>query len=132
MRGCWGVVRGGMGQVSECIAKAARERGVVIRCTAPVERIQVEDNRAVGVVLQGGAEEVGIDVGTRIGGADHHDVGERRAGHLGIHARDEAPAGPGFLVREELPGPGPHAEGPEQGGDRTEEARECHVRTGSR
>src|SRR5438093_1116923 len=56
MRGCWGVVRGGMGQVSECIAKAARERGVVIRCAAPVERILVKDNRAEGVVLQGGEE----------------------------------------------------------------------------
>ena len=28
MRGCWGVVRGGMGQVSECIATEARKRGV--------------------------------------------------------------------------------------------------------
>ena len=56
MRGCWGVVRGGMGQVSECIAKAARERGVVIRCGAPVERILVKDGRAEGVVLKGGEE----------------------------------------------------------------------------
>jgi phytoene dehydrogenase-like protein len=56
MRGCWGVVRGGMGQVSECIAAAARERGVVIRCDAPVERILVENGRATGVVLAGGEE----------------------------------------------------------------------------
>jgi phytoene dehydrogenase-like protein len=56
MRGCWGVVRGGMGQVSECIAAAARERGVVIRCGAPVERILVENGRAAGVVLKGGEE----------------------------------------------------------------------------
>src|SRR2546425_7288573 len=56
MRGCWGVVRGGMGQVSECIARAARERGVVIRTEAPVERILVKDGRAEGVVLKGGEE----------------------------------------------------------------------------
>jgi phytoene dehydrogenase-like protein len=56
MRGCWGVVRGGMGQVSEAIASAARERGVVIRCNAEVERILVKDGRAEGVVLRGGEE----------------------------------------------------------------------------
>ncbi len=56
MRGCWGVVRGGMGQISECMAAAARERGVVIRCDAPVERILVRDGRAEGVVLKSGEE----------------------------------------------------------------------------
>src|SRR2546425_9443728 len=56
MRGCWGVVRGGMGQISECIAAAARERGAVIRCGAPVEKILVESGRAAGVVLAGGEE----------------------------------------------------------------------------
>lgn len=56
MRGCWGVVRGGMGQVSESIASAARERGVEIRCEAPVERILVRNGRATGVVLKGGEE----------------------------------------------------------------------------
>ncbi|HKN46767.1 MAG TPA: NAD(P)/FAD-dependent oxidoreductase [Candidatus Polarisedimenticolia bacterium] len=56
MRGCWGVVRGGMGRISECIAAAARERGAVIRCGAPVERILVENGRAAGVVLAGGEE----------------------------------------------------------------------------
>ncbi len=56
MRGCWGVVRGGMGQVSECIAAEARARGVTIRCDAPVERILVADGRARGVALQGGEE----------------------------------------------------------------------------
>ncbi|MGH9748610.1 MAG: phytoene desaturase family protein, partial [Candidatus Polarisedimenticolia bacterium] len=56
MRGCWGVVRGGMGRVSEAIAAAARERGAVIRCDAPVERILTRDGRAEGVVLKGGEE----------------------------------------------------------------------------
>jgi phytoene dehydrogenase-like protein len=61
MRGCWGVVRGGMGQVSECLASAARQRGATIRCDAPVERILVRDGRAVGVALADG-EEVGARV----------------------------------------------------------------------
>ena len=56
MRGCWGVVRGGMGQVSECIAAEARRRGVTIRCDAPVERILVEGGKATGVVIRGGEE----------------------------------------------------------------------------
>ena len=56
MRGCWGVVRGGMGRISEAIASAARERGVVTRCDAPVERILVRHGRADGVVLAGGEE----------------------------------------------------------------------------
>jgi len=56
MRGCWGAVRGGMGQVSEAIASAARERGAEIRCDAPVEQILIRDGRATGVVLKGGEE----------------------------------------------------------------------------
>lgn len=56
MRGCWGVVRGGMGRVSDLIAEAAREKGVDIRTGAPVERILVADGRATGVVLAGGEE----------------------------------------------------------------------------
>lgn len=56
MRGCWGIVRGGMGQVSECIAAAARARGAQIRCNAAVERIVVKDGRATGVALTSGEE----------------------------------------------------------------------------
>ena len=56
MRGCWGVVRGGMGRVSDLIAEAAQERGAEIRCDAAVERILVKDGRATGVVLKGGEE----------------------------------------------------------------------------
>jgi phytoene dehydrogenase-like protein len=56
MRGCWGVVRGGMGQVSECIAKEARVRGAEIRCDAPVEKILVQNERVMGVVLKNGEE----------------------------------------------------------------------------
>jgi phytoene dehydrogenase-like protein len=56
MRGCWGIVRGGMGQVSESIAASARARGAEIRCDAPVARILVKDARASGVALTSGEE----------------------------------------------------------------------------
>jgi phytoene dehydrogenase-like protein len=50
------VVRGGVGALVGALAAAARERGVEIRCAAPVERIAIEKGRAVGVSLDGGAE----------------------------------------------------------------------------
>jgi len=58
-RGLWGFVRGGMGTVSNAIADSARSRGVVIRTSAPVEKILVDHNsggRALGVVLEDGDE----------------------------------------------------------------------------
>jgi phytoene dehydrogenase-like protein len=55
-RGLWGFVRGGMGMVSEAIARAARSHGAVIRTRAEVDHIIVKDGRAKGVVLCGGEE----------------------------------------------------------------------------
>jgi phytoene dehydrogenase-like protein len=54
--GSWGVVRGGMGAVSEALASAARAHGAEIRVEAPVDRIVVRDGRATGVVLASGEE----------------------------------------------------------------------------
>ncbi len=56
VRGVWGYVRGGMGQIAESIAAAARRYGVEIRTNAEVERILVRDGRAEGVVLRDGTE----------------------------------------------------------------------------
>lgn len=53
-RGAWGLVRGGMGTITAAMAAAAREAGVEIRVDAPVERILVENGRAIGVRLEGG------------------------------------------------------------------------------
>lgn len=55
-RGVWGFVRGGMGMVAESMAASARSRGAQIRTNAPVDRVLVQNGRAVGVVLQGGEE----------------------------------------------------------------------------
>src|SRR3989475_2889509 len=50
----WGYVRGGMGMVSESIARAARSFGADIRVNADVRRILVKDGRAIGVELASG------------------------------------------------------------------------------
>lgn len=55
-RGVWGFVRGGMGGVAEAIASAARDSGTSLRTAAGVERILVENGRAVGVALADGEE----------------------------------------------------------------------------
>lgn len=52
--GAWGHAIGGMGAISEAIAMEARRRGVEIRCNAGVERIEVRNGRATGVVLADG------------------------------------------------------------------------------
>jgi phytoene dehydrogenase-like protein len=55
-RGVWGYVRGGMGSLSQALAHAARDLGVVIRCGADVARILVRNGRVTGVALAGGDE----------------------------------------------------------------------------
>src|SRR6185312_7850923 len=55
-RGLWGFVRGGMGVVSEAIAASARAKGVEIRTSAAVSKIQVRGGRVQGVVLTDGQE----------------------------------------------------------------------------
>jgi phytoene dehydrogenase-like protein len=55
----WGFARGGTGAISNAIADAAREAGVEIRTEAPIAKIIVKGNRAMGVVLQNGDEIYG-------------------------------------------------------------------------
>src|SRR5947199_2087069 len=57
----WGFARGGTGAISNAIAAAAREAGAEIRTEAPIARILVKNNRAVGVALQNG-DEIYADV----------------------------------------------------------------------
>src|SRR5215471_3837808 len=52
----WGFARGGTGAISNAIASAARESGVEIRTEAPVARILLQGDRAVGVALENGDE----------------------------------------------------------------------------
>src|SRR5438093_1291167 len=55
-RNVWGFVKGGMGAISQALAAAARDLGVEVRVDTDVERIVIEDGRAVGVRLHGGKE----------------------------------------------------------------------------
>ena len=54
--GGWGFIRGGMGAISQAIAASAREKGVVTRTGAEIDRIVVEGGRAAGVRLKSGEE----------------------------------------------------------------------------
>jgi phytoene dehydrogenase-like protein len=53
-KGAWGHAIGGMGAISQAMAKAAAERGVDIRVSSGVREILVEGGRAVGVVTEKG------------------------------------------------------------------------------
>ncbi|MGH2819974.1 MAG: phytoene desaturase family protein [Actinomycetota bacterium] len=59
--GSWGFPEGGMGAVADAIRRAALGFGAAVRTEARVERIQVRDGRAEGVVLEDG-EELRADV----------------------------------------------------------------------
>jgi phytoene dehydrogenase-like protein len=49
-------VKGGMGELTTALAKAATEAGAEIRTSTEVIRVRVEDGKAVGVVLTNGEE----------------------------------------------------------------------------
>ena len=53
-KGAWGHAIGGMGAITQAMAKAAAERGVDIRIAAPVREVIVEGGRAVGVLSANG------------------------------------------------------------------------------
>lgn len=54
--GQWGHAVGGMGAITQALAAAARQAGVIIRLEAPVARVIVEHGRAAGVLLETGEE----------------------------------------------------------------------------
>jgi phytoene dehydrogenase-like protein len=54
--GTWMVVRGGMGTVTQALARAATAAGTGIRLNTPVERVIVEGGAAAGVVTAAGEE----------------------------------------------------------------------------
>ncbi|TWI06103.1 phytoene dehydrogenase-like protein [Luteimonas cucumeris] len=54
--GAWGHAIGGMGAITQAIAKECAVRGVMVDTDAGVEEVIVEDGRAVGVLLADGRE----------------------------------------------------------------------------
>lgn len=65
-RGVWSYVKGGMGGLTQALARAARDLGVEIRTEAEVARIVVENGAAAGVVLRGGEEIRARDVASGV------------------------------------------------------------------
>ncbi|MGZ3650538.1 MAG: phytoene desaturase family protein [Bdellovibrionota bacterium] len=53
VRGVWGYMRGGMGGLTQSLAKSCKALGVEIFTSCGVEKILVNDNRAYGVVAGG-------------------------------------------------------------------------------
>jgi phytoene dehydrogenase-like protein len=53
-RGAWGHAIGGMGAITQAMAKAAREKGARIRTGARVAQVISESGKAAGVVLESG------------------------------------------------------------------------------
>lgn len=52
----WGFAKGGTGTISESIASAAKEFGVEIKISSPVESVLIKNNRVQGVALKNGDE----------------------------------------------------------------------------
>ena len=83
---------GGLGALSEALAKSAVDAGVVIRTSARVERILVREDRAAGVVLESGEQLLAGSVVSsadpkttflRLLGSEYLDAGfVRRVKHL--------------------------------------------------
>lgn len=68
--GVWGHAVGGMGAITQAMARAAEAAGAIIRCEAPVARVVVENGRAIGVELASGeivrARAVAANVGPKL------------------------------------------------------------------
>ena len=55
-KGAWGLVKGGMGGITQAMAKSAEAKGVVIKTNTPVEKILTNDGAVSGVRLESGEE----------------------------------------------------------------------------
>jgi len=63
----WGMARGGMGAITQAMARAAEAFGATVRTQAPVTEILVKDGAVQGVVLEGGER---IDCRAAVSNAD--------------------------------------------------------------
>lgn len=65
--GVWGHAKGGMGSISDAMRRSAEALGAVVRTDVAVERVSVEDGRAVGVVLSGRERVMARAVAANVG-----------------------------------------------------------------
>ena len=54
--GAWGIAKGGMGSITQAMAKSATERGAEIETNSGIKEILVENGQAVGVLTDDGVE----------------------------------------------------------------------------
>jgi phytoene dehydrogenase-like protein len=66
-KGAWGHAIGGMGAITQAMRQACEEAGVVIEVEAPVEKVLVDNGRAVGVHVAGGGEHFASVIAANIG-----------------------------------------------------------------
>ena len=55
-RGVWGHAMGGMGAITQAMARSAQARGADIRVGAPVREVLIERGRAIGALTEAGEE----------------------------------------------------------------------------
>ncbi len=55
-KGNWGHAIGGMGAITQAMARACQAKGVVLRTDSPVKQLLVDGDKAVGVALEDGKE----------------------------------------------------------------------------
>lgn len=69
-KGAWGHAIGGMGAISQAMAKAAAAHGAEIRTACPIDEVLIEKDRAAGVVTEAGetirARAVAANVGPKL------------------------------------------------------------------
>ncbi len=66
-KGAWGHSIGGMGAITQIMAKVCRDLGVEISLESPVSRVLVDGDKAVGVRLKGGEEIAAARVIANVG-----------------------------------------------------------------
>jgi phytoene dehydrogenase-like protein len=78
-KGAWGHSIGGMGKITQIMAKIVREMGVEISLEAPVDKVLVDGDRAVGVRLESGEEIAAARVIANVGPKLLYEKSLRRA-----------------------------------------------------
>jgi phytoene dehydrogenase-like protein len=73
-KGVWAYMRGGMGNITQALAKAAKDFGAEIRTDAEVTKIVTRGRKAAGVVLENGDEIAARQIAS---GVDMHHTFER-------------------------------------------------------
>ena len=66
-KGAWGHAVGGMGAITQIMAKVAQAAGAEISVESPVTRVLVDGGKAVGVALESGEEVVGAAIVANVG-----------------------------------------------------------------